>query len=328
MKTKYGFTKMTVSEFETYISKTKIARTVLRVQEHHTYIPSYVHFRGSNHFELQRAMRSSHINDNGWSDIGQHLSIFPDGSIVTGRSFEKSPACIRGNNANSFCIENVGNFDAGQDTMTVAQKDAIVSVTAALCKKFGLHPNTNTIVYHHWFNQSTGARNNGSGDNKTCPGTAFFGGNKVDDCNNNFIPLVSAKLNNLPPATSKEILKYVTVTASKLNVRSGASSSNSKVSDRNPALFGAVLRVYQEKNNWYKISSSSQHWVSAIYTREVKRALVNAQVLNVRSGIGTNFPKLGAVSKGTEVFIYAQKNGWSRISIDEKWVKDEYLDIE
>lgn len=328
METKYGFTKMTPKEFETYLSKLKIARTIITVQEHHTYIPSYIHFNGNNHFELQKGMKNTHININGWGDIGQNITIFPDGLIVTGRSFEKSPACIYGNNANAFCIENLGNFDKNADEMTDAQKNAIISVTSVLCKKFGLTPNTNTIVYHHWFNLSTGVRNNGSSNNKSCPGTNFFGGNKVEDCKKNFIPSVSTKLKELTPASSEKVLKYVTVIADTLNVRTGASSSNSKTKDREPALFGAILRVYEEKNNWYKISSSSQHWVSSLYTKEVKRALVKADVLNVRSGAGTQFPKLGTLTKEIEVFIYAQQNGWSQISIEQKWVKDEYLKLD
>ncbi|OJX28690.1 MAG: hypothetical protein BGO86_03590 [Chryseobacterium sp. 36-9] len=135
---------MTAKAFETYLSKLKIARTVLSVQQHHTYIPSYIHFNGNNHFELKKSMKNTHINANGWEDIGQHISIFQDGSVMTGRSFEKSPACIYGNNANSFCIENVGNFDKRSDQMTAQQKNVIITITAALLKKFGLSPNTNT----------------------------------------------------------------------------------------------------------------------------------------------------------------------------------------
>ncbi|GGG66702.1 SH3 domain-containing protein [Epilithonimonas arachidiradicis] len=327
METKYGFTKMTAKAFETYFSKLKIARTVLSVQQHHTYIPSYIHFNGSNHFELQKSMKNTHINANGWADIGQHLSIFPDGSVVTGRSFEKSPACIYGNNANSFCIENVGNFDKGGDQMTAQQEEAIITVTAALLKKFGLSPNINTILYHNWFNLSTGARNNGSSNNKSCPGTQFFGGNKIEDCKKNLIPLINQALKLTGINTSEEALKYVSVTSDTLNIRTGPSASQAKVKDRTPALFGNVLRVYEEKNGWYKISSSAQHWVAARYTTSVQRALVNADVLNVRSGAGTTFPKTGTLTKGTEVFIYKQDKGWSQISIDERWVKDTFLTL-
>lgn len=326
METKYGFTKMTVSEFEKYIANLKIGRTILRIQQHHTYIPSYIHFKGDNHFELQKSMKNTHVNINGWADIGQHFSIFPDGSVLTGRSIEKSPACITGNNANAICIENIGNFDKGADVMTEAQKMAILKITAALCKKFSLTPNINTIVYHHWYDLSTGARNKGTKNNKSCPGTNFFGGNKVEDCVKYFIPLVTKDLQPIVDFSPK-VLKYVSVTSDTLNIRTGSSSSKPKVKDREPALFGAVLRVYEEKNNWYKISSSAEHWVSSVYTKEVKRALVNADILNVRSGARTAFPKLGSLTKGTEVFIYGQESGWSQISIESRWVKDSYLDF-
>lgn len=327
METKYGFKKMTSKEFDHYISNLKIARTVLTIQQHHTYIPSYIHFKGNNHFELQRGMKNTHINQNGWADIGQHISIFPDGSIVTGRSFEKSPACINGNNANSFCIENIGNFDKGGDIMTSEQKNAIVDVTATLCKKFSLSPNTDKIVYHHWFHLGSGVRNNGTGNNKSCPGTDFYGGNKVEDCKKNFIPLVAAKLRPIIISNQDKVIKYVSVTSDNLNVRIGSSSAKLKAKDRESALFGAVLRVYEEKNKWYKISASSEHWVSSAYTKEVKRAVVNTNILNVRSGAGADFPKLGTVTNGSELFVYEQKKGWSQITMESRWVKDDYLNF-
>lgn len=325
METKYGFTKMNVNEFRTYLSKTKIARTILTIQQHHTYIPSYAHFKGNNHFELQRGMKNTHINQNGWADIGQHFTIFPDGTILTGRSLEKSPACIYGNNANSICIENLGYFDKGYDEMTDPQKEAIVKATALLCEKFSFTPDTSKIVYHHWFNLSTGKRNNGSGNNKSCPGTNFFGGNKVQDCKNYFITLVNKAIKSNDEVIP--ITKYAHVISSTLNIRVGAGANFAKVKDRNAALFGAILRIYQEKNGWYKISSSTEHWVSAKYTKEVKKAIVTTDNLNVRSGIGTKFPIIGKLMNGEEIFIYEQKSGWSRIGLDENWVNSSYLGI-
>jgi hypothetical protein len=227
METKYGFTKMDVNEFENYISSLKIARTIVMIQQHHTYIPSYIHFNGKNHFELQKGMKNTHINVNGWSDIGQHISIFPDGSVVTGRNFEKSPACIYGNNANAFCIENVGNFDKGADEMGTKQREAIISVTTSLCRKFCLTPNTNTIVYHHWYNLSNGVRNNGAANNKSCPGTNFFGGNKVEACKKHFIPLISERFAGPITMSATAIIKYVSVTSKTLNIRTGPSLSKS-----------------------------------------------------------------------------------------------------
>ncbi len=328
METKYGFTKMTLAEFETWIAGLRVGRTILKIQQHHTYIPAYIHFSGSNHFERQLAMKNHHINQNGWQDIGQHFTIFPDGTILTGRSLEKSPACITNQNANAVCIENFGNFDLGADVMLQTQKESIIAVTAALCKRFNLPVNTQSIVYHHWFRLDNGFRNNGAGNNKSCPGTSFFGGNKEQDCIAGFLPLVEAKLTGSSIKTDNTaIQKYVVVTAGHLNIRTQPKASASKVTDRDPAVSGAVLRVYDEQNNWYKISNSQSHWVSGRYTNEVKRATVNASSLNVRSGGGTHFPKVGSVTKGEEVFIIKEVNNWCQISMEDRWVSKDYLNF-
>lgn len=101
--------------------------------------------------------------------------------------------------------------------------------------------------------------------------------------------------------------------------------SKALLKSREPALFGAVLRVYEEQNGWYRISSSGQHWISAKFTTVVKKALVNVDTLNMRSGAGSNFPKIGALLKGSEVFIYKEEGDWSQISIDQRWVANRYL---
>lgn len=329
METKNGFTKMNVSEFETWIANLSVSRTILKVQQHHTYIPGYIHFTGNNHFERQLAMKNHHVNQNGWQDIGQHFTIFPDGTILTGRSIEKSPACITNQNANSICIENLGNFDVGGDAMHQAQKEAIIAVTAALCKRFNLAVNTQSIVYHHWFRLDNGERNNGEGGNKSCPGTQFFGGNKEQDCIAHFLPLVQAKLTgNVIKTDDSAILKYVVVTSETLNIRVQPKAAAAKAPDKNPAILGAILRVYGEQDNWFKISKSQSHWVSGRYTNQVKRATVNASnTLNVRTGPGTNYQKIGGVTKGEEIFVINEQNNWCQISMEDRWVSKDYLDF-
>ncbi|SOE21027.1 SH3-like domain-containing protein [Spirosomataceae bacterium TFI 002] len=327
METKYGFTKMSVSEFETWISNQRVGRTIIYLQQHHTYIPTYQNFTGSNHFEMQVGMKNHHVVYNGWNDIGQHFSVFPDGMILTGRNLEFTPACILGNNSNAICIENIGNFDTGNDQMTTLQQDSIVRLSAAICKKFSIPIDSNKIVYHHWFNLSTGERNNGTAFNKSCPGTSFFGGNKVADCEANFLPLVQQALTGGITPNPIQPIKYAIVTAQSLNVRVGPDWRLNKATDREAIIIGSIIRVYEEQNGWYRISSSQQHWVSGRYTDDVRRALVNASTLNVRSGPSTSFSKVGSFMKGQEVFIIESVNGWCRISMDNKWVKDNYLDF-
>lgn len=325
MKTKYGFTKMSILEFKSWIQELRIGRTILNIQQHHTYIPSYQHFDGENHFELQKGMSDYHTINNGWMDIGQHFSIFPDGTTLTGRSLEYNPAGIYRNNRNAICIENLGHFDEGKDRMTDDQKEAIIEITAILCKKFNLPINTNAIVYHHWFNFD-GDRNNGAGGNKSCPGETFFGGHKVEDCESNFLPLINQKLVNYDPSLSDtHILKYAMVTASRLNVRIGSHYSHPKAADREALRLGAIVRVYQEEHNWYKISKSSDHWISSRYTEEVKRYVVTATTLNVRSGPGIHFSKIGQVYKDDQVFIAEQTDQWAKIALEDKWVHQNFI---
>ncbi len=326
MTTKFGFTKMNFQEFETWINDLRIARTILTIQQHHTYSPDYFLFKGNNHFELQKAMKDYHVNHNGWMDMGQHFTIFPDGSILTGRSLELSPAGILGQNSNAICIENLGNFDANKDVMTIEQRDSIVKVTSILCKKFNLEVNSNRVVYHHWFDLHSGVRNNGTANNKSCPGTAFFGGNKVSDCENNFLPLVLGFGGSVP--VNAGISGYVCVVAGTLNIRKEPDVKSEKVSERPPATYGSILRVYKETNGWLKISESQEHWVSKTYTRPVKKAAVTADTLNVRNGPATTFSRIGSIMKGEEIFIIDEAAGWCKISMDEKWVSKEYLQIQ
>lgn len=186
---------MTVAEFESWIASQRVTRSIRLVQLHHTWSPAYAQFNSSNHFTLQSNMKSYHLSI-GYADIAQNLTIFPDGQVMTGRSLNTAPAGCVGANTNGICIENVGNFDVGGDTMTDAHKDAIVRVTAALLKKFGLSPESG-VTYHAWWTEggtSLGTYIAGKSC-KTCPGTAFFGGNTRASYDKCLKPLLLAAMN-------------------------------------------------------------------------------------------------------------------------------------
>lgn len=185
------FKKYNIDEFEKYITSLNVSRGIKLIQLHHTYVPGYRQFTGNNHIQLQSGMRNYHINTNGWSDIAQHFTIFPDGAIVTGRSIEMIPAGIKGANAGAICIECVGNFDAGGDVMKKEQKDAIVRVVKILTEKFSLQPE-NAVIYHGWWTaagKKLGDYTKGKSA-KTCPGTNFFGGNTRVAFERNLLPLI------------------------------------------------------------------------------------------------------------------------------------------
>jgi len=319
-ETKYGFTKMTIDEFEAWIAGLSIGRTILRIQQHHTWSPRYMHFNGSNHFDLQKGMKAFHVGK-GWNDIGQHFTTFPDGTIVTGRSMEQHPACIENANAGGICIENLGDFDTNKDVMTQAQADTIVRMTAAMLKRFNLgNPDINNVVYHHWYELGTGIKKMGGGSTKSCPGTNFFGGNKRQHFEANFAPKVLAAMGGVPAPVPIVVDGWVCVNADSLNVRTGPGTTNPKAPDKEPQLLGAILRVYARQDGWLKISNSKEHWVSGSRTYAVTRGTINTEDSNVRSGAAATFPVIDVRQPGEIVFVHETKGAWSRIAMDSQWV--------
>jgi len=192
-----------LAEFSSWLDGLTVNRTISLVQNHHTFIPSYKDFNGHNHFDRLRSMEEAHLQ-RGFTEIAQNLTIFPDGTVAVCRAFDTAPAGIKGANKHGLCIENLGDFDTGKDQMTAAQRDTILKVNALLCQKFNLTPNTDSIVYHHWFDLNKGIRTNGTGTTKTCPGTGFFGGNSVDSAQANFIPLIEQELAALTSDSSAD----------------------------------------------------------------------------------------------------------------------------
>jgi hypothetical protein len=190
MKQQDKFILMTREEFLIWFRKFKLRRKIKLIQNHHTYIPNYTTFASvKDHFKVLAGMEASHLA-RGFSEIAQNLTTFPDGLIAVCRNFNTAPAGIMGANEYGICIENVGNFDNGGDKMTPEQRMTILFLNALFCKDLKLKVNIDTCVYHHWFDLSTGKRTNGTGETKSCPGTAWFGGNTVQACQQNFIPAV------------------------------------------------------------------------------------------------------------------------------------------
>ena len=232
MKTQNGFTKLeTPEEFENWLKTQKTTRKIKLIQIHHT-ATRLSTFKNNNHFSLQQSMKSFHIG-RGFSNIAQQFTIFPDGSIVTGRSLNTNPAGITGANTGAICIENYGWFDKNYDTMPQIQKDAIIKYVAILCKHFKLTPSANTIVYHCWYN-SKGKKLNDyvAGKScKTCPGTNFFGGNTFNAYIINFLPLVTKEVNNVgkTTTTTSNISKPSNIFIEPINIEKGSSTQFSQI---------------------------------------------------------------------------------------------------
>ncbi|RPF53397.1 LysM peptidoglycan-binding domain-containing protein [Aquisalibacillus elongatus] len=200
---------MSRDEFRDWLFNHKFTREIKTIQQHHTYQPSYRQFNGSNHFALLRGMEDYHVNEMGWSNISQQLTTFPDGTVAVGRPFNTPPegsfglqneSVMHQIEANALAIENVGNFDKGNNQMTPEQRETIITVTALLMLRFGLVPSIDSITYHHWWDVNTGEKvlDQSKGHAiKTCPGTGFFGGNSTSNAKNQFYPLVVQKMKEI-----------------------------------------------------------------------------------------------------------------------------------
>lgn len=150
-----------MSKFEIITTKELLERLndyeYKQLHIHHTWSPSHKNFTGSNHVALQQAMANYHINTNGWSDIGQHITLMPDGLWVTGRDFGKNPASIKYWNNGAFAVEMLGNFDIKHDILDGEQKESILELSRYFVKRFG----KDVIKFHREGPEVT----------KTCPGS-------------------------------------------------------------------------------------------------------------------------------------------------------------
>ncbi|MGL5750117.1 MAG: SH3 domain-containing protein [Paraclostridium sp.] len=143
------------------------------------------------------------------------------------------------------------------------------------------------------------------------------------------------------PSTGKK----GTVTASTLNIRSGASTGHSVITK---AYKGNTLEILESSNGWHKVKLSNGKigWASAQYISTSgnntggdngggtetpstgKMATVTASALNVRSGPSTSNGVVGKVYRGNKVEILESSNGWNKIKLSNGtvgWASAQYL---
>ncbi|MGH9893584.1 MAG: caspase family protein, partial [bacterium] len=110
------FHQLTLEQFVELLDKFPFERKIESVHMHHTWRPNRSQYRGLSTIE---SMWAFHTTGQGWSDIAQHISIAPDGSIWTGRNWNQPPASAKGFNGNAaagpFMFETIGDFDRGKD---------------------------------------------------------------------------------------------------------------------------------------------------------------------------------------------------------------------
>jgi len=158
------FVQLTREEFADLLARFPFQRQIDSVHMHHTWQPRQRDFRG---VETIIGMWRFHTTPTsrggrGFSDIAQHISIAPDGTIWTGRDWNRPPASAVGFNGKSsvgpFMFEIIGNFDQGQERLEGAQLETVLDVIALVQQNFGLA--TETLRFHR--QMST----------KSCPGSS------------------------------------------------------------------------------------------------------------------------------------------------------------
>lgn len=141
-------------------------------------------------------------------------------------------------------------------------------------------------------------------------------------------------------SSSTSYIGTATITANTLNVRSGAGTSYSSIGSLKK---GDKVKVIKKSGTWYQIqfTSSKTGWISADYvnytannsnsgsTTTNKTGVVTANSLNVRSGAGTSYSKVGALSKNAKVEITQTSGSWYKIKSGSivGWVSSEYIKL-
>ena len=154
------FLQLSPDQFEQLLRKFPFTRKIDAVHMHHTWRPRHADFRGH---ETIVSMWRHHTQVNGWSDIAQHITIDPEGTIWLGRSWNLPPASAAGHNGNKsfgpFMFEMIGDFDAGRDPFGGAQKETALRVVALVQSRFNLA--ASTLRFHNAMSP------------KSCPGSAM-----------------------------------------------------------------------------------------------------------------------------------------------------------
>lgn len=96
-------------------------------------------------------VRRWHTEERGWSDIGYHVLIDRDGTVVDGRPIEKAGAHAKNHNKTSIGISLFGGHGGSQDdkfeeNFTPEQDRALRKVIAQLRMEY---PGINTVIGHN-----------------------------------------------------------------------------------------------------------------------------------------------------------------------------------
>lgn len=132
----------------------------------------------------------------------------------------------------------------------------------------------------------------------------------------------------------------VQVEASLLNVRTGPSTSYEQIKQVSS---GQSLEVYSYDQDWILVALEGGHsgWVDASYTSyntELKDKLpdlleveaeVEINLLNMRTGPGTDYDQIGTLPQKKEATVKEEKEGWLKVKAGEEggWISEQYIRV-
>lgn len=205
-----------------FVQSYPFRRKITEVHLHHTWRPNHSQYKGH---ETIVAMYNYHTKTNGWSDIAQHATIAPDGTIWLGRNWNSAPASASGHNGSAafgpFMIEMIGDFDKGRDVLQNPQLQSVLELIARIQLHFNLSPDN--LRFH---NQMSG---------KTCPGSGIDRQTLLKDLENH---IAAIKKNPQPisqnrspfPSTALQVFE-VTNQHSNQSIHSDPADAELKESD-------------------------------------------------------------------------------------------------
>ncbi|GAA3761946.1 hypothetical protein HDA32_005769 [Spinactinospora alkalitolerans] len=135
---------------------------------HHTATANSTDYSKEHAFELSRRIQRYHMQNNGWDDIGQQLTISRGGHIMEGRN-TSLPAIRQGrhvvgahtanHNNHTIGIENEGTYSSGKPTDELLE--SLADTCTWLCLTYRLDPG-GAIVGHRDYNVTS------------CPGDGLY----------------------------------------------------------------------------------------------------------------------------------------------------------
>ncbi len=127
----------------------------------------------------------------------------------------------------------------------------------------------------------------------------------------------------------------IKVDANVVNIRTGPGLSYDIMTQ---VVGGEKINVISEENEWYKIRLSNDQigWVASwlIANTEIsaasnKTGTIIGESVNIRSEGNTEATILGKATKGTELTVLFQQNGWTQVQYNEQvaWVSSDLIEV-